>query len=207
MGRSAASRWTQADRRRRGIGGELLGAADCETWRRGPIGQPTNALTSLAYVAGGGWLVARARRLPVESRRVVRVTAALSGVTGLGSLAYHGGAGRVGHVLHDGSVVALGTWLAVGVRRPALTGVADEVAVEVARRRRLALATFGMGLVAYQLGRTDAPTCEPTSRWQWHGLWHVAGAVATAVWADATSVLPHRDGSAADGPAADGPVR
>ena len=44
---------TDAWRRRR-----RLGESDCEEIRSGFIAQPVNALSSVAYVAGGGWVVA-----------------------------------------------------------------------------------------------------------------------------------------------------
>jgi hypothetical protein len=222
-----------------------LGAGDCEAWREdGWLGQPTNAVTSLAYVAAGAWLLARSRHArPGERWRAGAYGAALA-VSGVGSVAYHGWGGRVAHWLHDVSLVALLAALPAEQlasvrgwdRGPALsvwglatlpagihlaidptasapsTGVlvtaaaAGEVHRRVARtaslprpdrplgRRRVGTAVLAMGLAgaSYVLGRTGASTCQPRSRWQWHGVWHVLGAVAAAAWSDRVHVLPHR---------------
>lgn len=164
-----------------------LGAGDCEAWRPGPLGQPTNAVTSGAYLVTAAWLWSRADAVVPEERWRVRLAAAVSVATGVGSIAYHGVGGRGSHLLHDASLWVLLAWSPVGTRRwPA--GV-DPVALR--RRRTVSAVATVVGAAAYALGRTGAPTCRPTSRWQWHGLWHVAGAVATAAWSDAVDVLPH----------------
>jgi hypothetical protein len=164
-----------------------LGAGDCEAWRPGPLGQPTNAVTSLAYLLAAGWLWRRADRVHPAQRWRPRLAAAVSAATGVGSVAFHGVGGRGSHVLHDGSMLLLLAWSPIGARRWPAPGDA----VGLRHRREVAALATVVGLVSYALGRTDAPTCRPTSRWQWHGLWHVAGAVATAAWSDAVDVLPH----------------
>jgi hypothetical protein len=165
-----------------------LGAGDCEAWRPGPLGQPTNAVTSAAYLVTAAWLWSRAGGVVPEQRWRVRLAAGVSAATGAGSVAYHGVGGRASHLLHDASMLLLLAWSPLGMRR-----WPDGVDPRALRRRReIAGAATVVGAVGYALGRTDAPTCRPTSRWQWHGLWHVAGAVATAAWSDAVDVLPHR---------------
>jgi hypothetical protein len=225
-----------------------LGAGDCEAWRDGPLGQPTNTVTSAAYVLAGAWLLARTRQVrPGERWRAGAYGAALA-ASGVGSIAYHGRGGAWSHWLHDVSLAALlaalpaeqlatvrgwgrtpalrlwglatlpaGIHLAVD---PTASAPSTSVLVTAAAlgeldrgrrgtaalprasrgegRRRVgtASAALGVALTSYLLGRTGAPTCQPRSRWQWHGVWHVLGAVAAAAWSDRVHVLPYRDGAA-----------
>jgi hypothetical protein len=236
-----------------------LGAGDCEAWREtGRLGQPTNAVTSLAFVAAGAWLVARARLVPPEERWRAGAYGAALAASGIGSVAFHGRGGQLSHWLHDVSLASLLAALPVeqlaSVRgwgtRPALAlwGLATlpagihlaidpdasvpstSVLVTAAalgevhratlapkragvgsgglgsgglgsggaarRRSRTAFAALALGVLSYVLGRTDAPTCRPQARWQWHGAWHVLGAVAAAAWSDRVHVLPYREGPA-----------
>lgn len=85
---------------------------DCEHPRGGLIGQPANAVSSLAYCAAGAWVVGRARRAGLagaDHGQVARVGqigwAAIA--AGLGSVAYHGPGSRLGRAAHDGSLGAL----------------------------------------------------------------------------------------------------
>lgn len=164
-----------------------LGAGDCEALRPGSLAQPTNAATSLAFVAAGCWLATRADRVVPTRRRRVWTIATLIAATGAGSVAYHGPGGRLAHLAHDGTLALSLAWAPSGlqVESPPMVRSA------VQRRRRVAAIAAATGIVSYQLGRTGSPACRPTSRWQWHGLWHVAAAVAAAAWADATEVQPH----------------
>jgi hypothetical protein len=87
--------------------GRTPGAGDCEAWRTGALGQPTNAVTSLAYVAAGSWLLARTRRVrPGERWRAGAYGAALA-ASGIGSVAFHGRGGALSHWLHDVTLAAL----------------------------------------------------------------------------------------------------
>lgn len=49
---------------------ETLGDGDCEALRPGPIGQPVNTVTSLAYVAAGAWLL---RRVPALALSLIHI--------------------------------------------------------------------------------------------------------------------------------------
>jgi len=160
-----------------------LGASDCEAIRDGWLAQPTNALSSLAYVAAGAWL---GRRLVVRHGGVTLLGAGyvvLLVGNGIGSFAYHGPQVTGAEVAHDVPAVGL-VLLSVGTvgsrllrRRPVLPGAtATELAVTGV--------AAAVGAVAYQVGRTAGRLCEPTSYWQAHGLWHVSTAVAFAVLAD-----------------------
>jgi hypothetical protein len=224
--------------------GRALGAGDCEAWRDGLLGQPANAVTSLAYVAAGAWLLARARHVRAGERWRAGSYGAALAASGVGSVAYHGWGGKLSHWLHDvslaallaalpaeqlasvrdwGSAPAMSVWglatlpagihLAIDPTASApSTGVLVTAAAfgEVHRslhgsavlgaasrrtgriRHGTAFAAMGLGVASYVLGRTGAPTCRPRSRWQWHGLWHVLGAVAAAAWSDRVHVLPYR---------------
>ncbi len=98
-----------------------LGAGDCECIHDGPLTQPVNALSSLAYVAAGAALVARARRRPTgrgggRSPRWLAAFGLATAANGLGGLAYHGPGGRAGRWMHDAALLAtLGIALAAEV--------------------------------------------------------------------------------------------
>jgi hypothetical protein len=228
-----------------GGGARALGAGDCEAWRDGPVGQPTNTVTSLAYVVAGLWLLARTRQVrPGERWRATAYGSALA-ASGVGSVAYHGRGGAFSHWLHDVSLAALlaalpaeqlatvrgwgrgpalSLWglatLPAGVHLaidPTASAPSTSVLVtaaalgEVDRGRRAcvplprserpearrrvgtSLAALGLGVASYLLGRTGAPTCAPRARWQWHGAWHVLGAIAAAAWSDRVHILPYRE--------------
>ena len=166
---------------------DALGAGDCEAWRPGPLAQPTNAVTSLAFVVAGTWLARRASIVIPAERWRVRTAAGLLVATGIGSVAYHGPGGRLGHLVHDVTLVLTAAWAPLGLGAP----VPAPVATTVTRRRQAAAAAAAVGVGSYALGRTGSPACRPAARWQWHGLWHVAAAVAAASWSEATDVQPH----------------
>jgi hypothetical protein len=221
-----------------------LGAGDCEAWRDGFFGQPTNAVTSLAYVVAGGWLLARARHVRSGERWRASAYGAALAASGVGSVAYHGHGGALSHWLHDvslaallaalpaeqlaavrdwGSAPALSVWalatLPAGIHLaidPTASAPSTGALVTAAafgevhrsihgttrlarsarpvgrRRQGTAFAAMGLAVAGYVLGRTGAPTCAPRSRWQWHGVWHILGAVAAAAWSDRVHVLPYR---------------
>lgn len=49
----------------------------------------------------------------------------------------------------------------------------------------------GAGLVAHALSRTDAVLCNPHSRMQGHGLWHLLAAGAVVATAKGLDLVPH----------------
>jgi hypothetical protein len=169
-----------------------LGAGDCEAWRDGPVGQPVNTVTSLGLVAAGGWVAARGRAVRPERRWRPVGYGALLAAAGIGSVAYHGRGGTGSRWVHDLALCAL----------VLATGAAE--VDEAAQRRRAPASAAGRparpgpvvtaGMVtaplAYLLGRTSSPVCRPTSRWQWHGVWHLLAAVTGAAWAERTLVRP-----------------
>ena len=84
-----------------------LGGMDCELIRGGVLAQPVNALSSLAFVVAGVWLLLRARRaIPAGARRLVAF-GTLEIATGIGSLLYHGPMGWAAPFLHDSSFLLL----------------------------------------------------------------------------------------------------
>jgi len=93
-----------------------VAAADCERCRPGPIAQPANTVSSLAFTVAGLLLVARSRRTPTASFPPLPATdppvaeAALGWsavAAGLGSVAYHGPGTRAGQILHDATLLAM----------------------------------------------------------------------------------------------------
>lgn len=139
-----------------------LGGSDCEALHDGLLGQPVNAVSSLAYVVAGVYVLRRGGP--------ATVAAALAAV-GVGSVLYHGpmpaGAGPV----HDGSIVALGAAVAVAGLRGRL-----------ARPTPTAWLLGGAAIAVNLLTRTDAPLCRPDSLLQGHAAWHVLTAVVVALW-------------------------
>ncbi len=92
--------------------GRFVAESDCECIHDGPITQPVNTATSLAYVVAGVALAARGRRVGGGRPFVGPVAGALV-LNGLGSVAYHGPGGRWGKWLHDTGLVAVNATLAV----------------------------------------------------------------------------------------------
>ena len=117
------------------------GTGDCEAARAGLLGQPSNALSSLALVVAGAWIAWRAWRAPS-----MRLEAALFGLAvalvGVGSAVLHGPHPPWSQWAHDVAIAA-GLALSVAVdaellgagRRVALGGAAAVIV--------LAGATFG----------------------------------------------------------------
>lgn len=145
-----------------------LATGDCEAIHTGLLAQPVNALTSLAYVGVGAWLLWRGRGTGslLYGLAVVAV--------GIGSFDYHGPQSPWAHGLHDASLGALGG--AVVVRGPAAWRHRSPAAIG------LAVAALAAGGVLQAFGRTGGPLCAPDSLWQAHGGWHVLTAAALAAW-------------------------
>lgn len=77
-----------------------VAAGDCERCRPGPIAQPVNAVSSLAFVAAGVPLVR-------DPRPLTRAVGWAAVAAGLGSVAYHGPGTGAGRYAHDASLLAL----------------------------------------------------------------------------------------------------
>jgi hypothetical protein len=133
-----------------------IAASDCERCRPGLVAQPINTLSSLAYVVTGAAVVHDARRRPRRRRSEVALGWATVAV-GLGSVAYHGPGGRLGHRAHDASLLAtLGLLVVADVELllggrevpPAVLGVVGAVAVAASHPARSMEAQALTGLVA-----------------------------------------------------------
>lgn len=141
-----------------------LGASDCEILHAGWLGQPVNALSSLAYVAAGVYVLRR--DVPLG-----RTLAGALGAVGVGSVLYHGPMPSWAEPIHDGSIVAL--------------AAAVLVAWAHQRFRRPPAVTFVLFVTAMAvnlLTRTGEPLCQPSSLLQGHAAWHILTAVAVASW-------------------------
>jgi hypothetical protein len=136
---------------------------DCEEVRPGPIGQPVNTLSSVAYLVAAAWVWRRG-----GPRRTLWA-AALTAV-GLGSIGYHGPGTRAGKALHDGALVALVPVVASGLR-PRNTHLPAAAALGTT------------AAVLHVSTRTGCRACHPGSVWQGHGAWHVLSALSIAVLA------------------------
>jgi hypothetical protein len=176
--------------------------SDCEVLRDGFLGQPVNALTSLAFVVVGMVLL--------RSRPVLGVLACLVGV---GSFLFHGPMPAWAEWAHDVSLtlLAIGLVLEQRPRLVALSAVvlgaglavfleaAELVTLTIAavaaavlttrimpnpsRSQRAAIGLLAAGALIALLSRTGGPLCAPSSVVLGHGIWHLMGAAALWVWA------------------------
>jgi WD40-like Beta Propeller Repeat len=140
-----------------------LGGSDCEAVRDAVLGQPANALSSLAYVVAAGVVVRRGGpRGPGLALAAV----------GAGSFLYHGPMPWGAEAVHNAAIVALVVLTAAAAwRRRALP-----------RPPALAVVALAAAVSLNLLGRTGAPLCRPDSLAQPHAAWHVLTAVAAAAW-------------------------
>lgn len=162
---------------------DRIGASDCERLRPGPLAQPVNAVTSLAYVAGAGVVAARLGRSAQGPARDVLAYAATLALVGLGSVAFHGPQPRGARAMHDLPVYAL-AGLVAGTPVVRLAQGRGAVPGWSARRGVLAAGLAVLSAAAYAGGRTGAPTCDPDSPLQLHGAWHVGSAATFVVLAE-----------------------
>ncbi len=163
---------------------DVLGLSDCEQISAGWLAQPANAVSSLAFVPAGAWVMSRARALSGWRRgEMVAVGAALV-ANGVGSFAYHGPQPGWAPIAHDGPIVAVVALLAANEAVRAVQHT-DPRTTNAGRAGRVALVAGAAAVVAYGLGRTGSPTCRPDSAFQWHAAWHGAGAFALAAAAEA----------------------
>ncbi len=188
----------------------LLAAAvsDCEAIHSGWLDQPSNAYSSLAFVAAAALVISRARS---ATARAFGVALAL---VGIGSALFHGRAGDAAGWLHDVSIVGLlvivllfeedrgwaGAALVVAALAIGVSPGADEplavalVALIVLKeitgepspdRRWLAVsvALLAIGIVFTVLGRSGGPWCDPASILQPHAAWHLLAASGLLAYA------------------------
>lgn len=160
---------------------EVIGGSDCEAIRDGFLAQPTNAITSGAYVVAGVivWL-----RVPREARwGFGGGYAALLALVGVGSVLYHGPQVAGSKLFHDAPIPLLLLLIAVVV---VLRWRRDQVVLPgLTRTRLVVLAVIGaVAGLAYLFGRTGSPLCDADSPLQLHGLWHLGTATAFVVVAD-----------------------
>lgn len=174
---------------------ETLGDGDCEALHDGLIGQPVNTISSFGYVAGGIWLATRIGGLQPRERVPAAAYATFVALSGAGSVAYHGPQFAGAQLFHDLPIVGM---LGLGLGVPLARALRSRAAMPGATRGRIAsVAALGaVSVGAYVLGRTGAPTCEPDSWVQPHGLWHLGTAAAATVWA---TVLWPRTGAGRPG--------
>lgn len=147
-----------------GAAPDHVAVSDCERIRPGMIGQPANAMSSLAFVIAAVPIAARARDRRSRTWAAVAASAAFEGI---GSVAYHGPGGRVSKAVHDVGLVALIASLATArlTERP------------VQLRPRAAALGVAAGLL-HTLSRTGGPLCSCNSRLQGHAVFHVLAAAA-----------------------------
>jgi hypothetical protein len=139
-----------------------LGASDCEALRDGWLGQPVNALSSVAYVVAGAYVVWRGGP---------RVPALALAAVGVGSFLYHGPMPPGAELVHNGTIAALAATVAVSLWRGSL-----------GRPPTAGLVAGAAAIVVNLLTRTGAPLCSPDSLLQGHAAWHVLTATAIALW-------------------------
>ena len=114
---------------------DTLGDGDCEAQHAGFLGQPTNTISSLGYVAGGVWLLTRIGRIE-RGERIVAVGYAVSvAMAGAGSVAYHGPQFPGAQLLHDLPIIAM---VGIGSGVPAIRMVRPRAGTRT--RRSLACA-------------------------------------------------------------------
>jgi len=140
-------------------------AGDCELVRDAFLGQPANALSSLAYVVVAAMLW--------RSRPVLAFATA---AVGAGSFLFHGPMPDVAKLVHDGSLLVLAVVLAgeAVVRRPPHSALV------------LPAALLAVAVVVFLLSRTDRPLCYPEFLVQGHALWHCLTATTLWLWGRAS---------------------
>jgi hypothetical protein len=84
-----------------------VGASDCEHIGHGLLAQPTNTLSSVAYVLAGALLLWRAFAARASARTACTVYAVTVIGVGVGSGAFHGPMPAWGRFAHDLSIVAV----------------------------------------------------------------------------------------------------
>jgi hypothetical protein len=143
-----------------------FGGSDCERLGDAWLAQPTNAITSLAFVAMGGRLLVSAAR---ERQPFLGAAAFALVAVGAGSFAFHGPQPAWAGLAHDVPIALVVGLFFVGAVLPPRPTV---------RALLVPAAWFIAGLAAYAAGRSGSVSCRPDSWWQYHGVWHLLAAVA-----------------------------
>lgn len=89
-----------------------FGIGDCEAIRDGFLRQPSNAVSSLAFVLAAGWIAWRATRVPAERAELI-VLAVCVAANGVGSFGFHGPFGATFRWFHDVSALSIPLFVAV----------------------------------------------------------------------------------------------
>jgi hypothetical protein len=163
-----------------------LAATDCEAIHDGLLRQPVNAITSLALLAAGVWILSRAARQPPESRGEQQAFGVAMTAVGVGSFLLHGPAPAGARWFHDLSnltapllVIVLNLGLMLGWSfRARIAVVAVGVGVlglwlaDAATSTKpiafvLAPAAVVAELAAIRLGLRPGPTSEPRRIISW----------------------------------------
>lgn len=141
---------------------------DCELIRQGLIAQPTNTISSLAFIAAA----------LVVGRRHWLGSIALASI-GVGSVLFHAVPSRLSSLVHDLGLlfVLLVAGLALWSNRTRLP--------------RWPLVLLVAGILIWAMSRTGGAWCSPQSAVQGHAVWHVLAATGLA------GVLMGGDGSSA----------
>lgn len=85
---------------------DQIGESDCEIITDGILGQPANALSSLAYTLFGLWLIGRAARNRTSEMGIEIVYGAALASMGIGSFLFHGPMPPGSRLLHDLTIAA-----------------------------------------------------------------------------------------------------
>jgi hypothetical protein len=125
-----------------------LGAGDCEAIRAAFLTQPSNALSSLAYLVAGAFVLARGRE---RGDGHLAVAGGLLVAVGGGSFLYHGPAPAGARLAHDATIAAMLGFLAWWSGRNALPRWGWPAAA-VVTGTLLALVPDGAGLVLVFVG-------------------------------------------------------
>ena len=205
---------------------------DCEHIVSGILGQPANALSSLAFVVSATWILVLAFRGERAGRAPLIVFALTVAANAVGSFALHGPDPGWAQWAHDTAIisvllfigiralgrargwrisVAMGVYatglIAIGAGLALIHGASDpfagtlaagaivgEVATVTGRVRApsslggegtarvVGLTAITLGGIAFLLGRTASPLCDPASVFQWHAVWHALVAVALVAY-------------------------
>lgn len=83
-----------------------LGATDCEAFRSGLFAQPVNTVSSLAFLAVGGAIIAWGLRQPRGHRMLPAIYGAAVAANFVGGVLYHGPAWSGSAWFHDLAIVA-----------------------------------------------------------------------------------------------------